>query len=58
MEDRVEGGKKGAVTRERPKEKHSKVSDLISRFEENRYELTFLSGSKDELSAHVTEVPV
>ncbi|XP_028263256.1 FYVE, RhoGEF and PH domain-containing protein 4 isoform X3 [Parambassis ranga] len=35
MEDRVGGGKTGAVTRERPKEKHSKVSDLISRFEEN-----------------------
>ncbi|XP_022058803.1 FYVE, RhoGEF and PH domain-containing protein 4a isoform X1 [Acanthochromis polyacanthus] len=29
------GGKTGAVNRDRAKEKHSKVSDLISRFEEN-----------------------
>uniref|UniRef100_A0A3Q3KN97 FYVE, RhoGEF and PH domain containing 4a n=1 Tax=Monopterus albus TaxID=43700 RepID=A0A3Q3KN97_MONAL len=29
------GGGRGAVNRERPREKHSKVSDLISRFEEN-----------------------
>ncbi|XP_072241517.1 FYVE, RhoGEF and PH domain-containing protein 4a isoform X1 [Leuresthes tenuis] len=29
------GGKMGAVTRERNREKNSKVSDLISRFEEN-----------------------
>lgn len=30
------GGGRGAVNRERAREKHSKVSDLISRFEENR----------------------
>ncbi|XP_041651324.1 FYVE, RhoGEF and PH domain-containing protein 4a isoform X3 [Cheilinus undulatus] len=29
------GGGRGAATRERAREKHSKVSDLISRFEEN-----------------------
>lgn len=35
MEDRSGGGKMGAVSRERDREKPSKVSDLISRFEEN-----------------------
>lgn len=30
------GGGRGAVNREKAREKHSKVSDLISRFEENR----------------------
>uniref|UniRef100_A0A3Q3F3W5 Uncharacterized protein n=3 Tax=Labrus bergylta TaxID=56723 RepID=A0A3Q3F3W5_9LABR len=28
------GGGRGAATRERARDKHSKVSDLISRFEE------------------------
>lgn len=33
------GGGRGAANRENAREKHSKVSDLISRFEENRYGL-------------------
>ncbi|CAI5664863.1 FYVE, RhoGEF and PH domain-containing protein 4a isoform X1 [Oreochromis niloticus] len=35
MEDGSGGGKTGAVSRERPREKPSKVLDLINRFEEN-----------------------
>uniref|UniRef100_A0AAX7VH70 FYVE, RhoGEF and PH domain containing 4a n=1 Tax=Astatotilapia calliptera TaxID=8154 RepID=A0AAX7VH70_ASTCA len=54
MEDGSGGGKTGAVSRERPREKPSKVLDLISRFEENRFGLlTFSASISAEMSSYL-----